>query len=285
MKHHVIPEYVFELIMGKFPHNGKWMRFHQWQPWCNSFYLNNCRIRLVETDDEKRMGFEDVGRWSYQPSVVLNLTPLLFDIAKRKLDAFFKDKQGVYIDIRPPGRIEYEISPAMDFFANLLGGAGTSIQYGETLKSHKRGERKYQIFPVGVFGRDEEGYVNWWLEEMMGFFERAGVFVPPKLENGAKVFTLEIEIFSNLIWHYPRKYEDILAERIKERLGEQFGISTILRSASPAQKPYKRPSLVLEIQVIKRPKENKWKPPFKKKKFAKSTLSKMCEQSLKGTSM
>lgn len=56
MKHHVIPDYVFELILDKFPHNGKRMRFHQWQPWCNSFYLNNCRIRLAETDDEKRMG-------------------------------------------------------------------------------------------------------------------------------------------------------------------------------------------------------------------------------------
>lgn len=285
MKHHVIPDYVFELILDKFEHNGKWMRFHQWQPWCNSFYLNNCRIRLAETDDEKRMGVEDIERWPFNPSLVLHLTPLLFDIAKRKLDEFFKDKTSVYIDIRPPGRIEYEISPGLDFLASLLGGVGTSIQYGETLKSHKRGERKYQIFPVGVFGRNEEGYVNWWLEQMMDFFERAGIFVPPKQENGAKIFNLEIEVFSNLIWHYPRKYEDILTERIKERLGEGFGISTILRSASPVQKPYKRPSLAFDIQVIKRPKENKWKHPIKKKKFTKSTLSKICEQSLNNTSM
>lgn len=284
MKHHVVPNYVFELILDKFEHNGKWMRFHQWQPWCDSFYLNNCRICLRQTDDEKRMGIEDIG-CHYGPSLILHLTPRLFDIAKRKLDAFFKDKTGVYIDIRPPGRIEYEISPAMDFFASLLGGRGTSIQYGETLKSHKRGERKYQIFPVSVFDMDEDGYLRWWQDEMMAFFEKAGVFIPPKQEKAAKVFHLEVEIFSNLIWHYPRKQEDILVKCIKERLGEQFNILSIFESKPPAQKPYKRPSLVLEIQVVRMPKENKWKHPIKKKKFTKSTLSKICEQSLNSTSM
>lgn len=240
---------VSKFILRCFPHNGKWVRFHQGQSWCNTFYLNNCSVRLEKTEDEENLRVERVKASFYYPEIVIYLRPAGFDVAKRKLDEFFKDKKSVYTDIRPPYRIEAKVSPFDDFLLNLLNERGTCIQYGKDLKSHKQGERNYHIFSPEVFGLNEEEYLSYWEKGISDFFEKTKFFASILDGDKPKVFNFEIEAFTQVIVDNWKHCESHFKELIEEQLGDNKKVTVCLAKKAPTSKPYKEMSLLLTIYI------------------------------------
>lgn len=244
-----IPLAEFEKLLTKFKHNNKRMRFHRWYPNRNRFYLNNCCVVLVESDYEKRTGIVSIERRPRVPKVIIHLTSPMFEITRRKLEEFFKDKQSVYIDICSPYDVSYGISPFVDFLDTLLNGVGTCIEYSETFEACKSGERKYHIFSPEVFGLTEKEYLRQWEERMMILLEESGVFTPPAEEKKNKLLELEIEIFIPAITRHFKHYENWLKERLNEKLSNDKKTTVNFAIRPPVSKPYKGMSLLLTIFI------------------------------------
>lgn len=233
-------------------HNGKWFRFHQWQPWCNTFYLNNERVVLTPWDkkDCEWKWFSKTPE-RYAKTFEIFLPRHLFKTVVLRLTEFFKDKNAVYIDIRPPGRMKYDVSPVEDFLAHLFEMRGANIQYAPSLKEQKQGVRLNHLFSAETSGLMVETYLKQWLDNIETMVVGSKVFEPIWEEKGANSIELEIETLTPFFLMFPKRIERELDIRFEKHLADNHYINFKLIERSPATKPYKRKCLCLAVLVAK----------------------------------
>lgn len=231
--------------------NRKWFRFHQWQPWCNNFYINNDRVRLVSSDDIKEPELHYEPRCSSHFAKTFNvlLPSSLFKTVVLRLTEFFKDKPVVYIDIRPPGRIPYGISPGEDFIAQLFETNGSNIQYSTSLEEQRKGVRLNHLFSSETRGLIDETYLTWWLDQVESQVVKAEVFEPVSDRWTVRSLELEIEVVAPVVFERLKWLEDELRVRFEKHLADDHHINFGLIERSPAKKPYKQKCICLVLMA------------------------------------